>query len=166
MVSRTTAEHKTANGDAYRANVFKNVGGAGTLSLHINNPTDSGVKLIITAIKVTVMGPFTLRRPVDASITDGSATDVANKAVGSTKTTSANAFQDSTYSGESFETVEYLGDDDSIVGENSNAFGGADVDLLGAILEGEDFIIEITNRQASTAADAAITVEYYEVSTD
>lgn len=158
MTEKPIEQHKTRIGDAYRANVSKDVSADGTLSLQIENPTDSGTRLIITAIKITVTGQFELRVPRRFDDTQGSAVIIENKNIGSTKISAANAYKDSTYTNADDVETEYLGS-----GQGANAFGGQDTDVTGTVLQESSLIIELENLDSS-ARNASITVEYYETS--
>lgn len=91
-------------------------------------------------------------------MTEKPANTIENKNIGSGETTVANAYKDSTYSNQDTTETEYLGS-----GQGTNAFGGSDTDVTGAVLQDESLLIEIENLDSS-ARDASISVEYYETS--
>lgn len=85
MTEKPIKQHKTRQGGAYRANVSKEVVTSGTLSLQLEDPADSGKRLVLTSIKITVNGPFALRVPRRFDSTTGTATNIENKNIGSSK---------------------------------------------------------------------------------
>lgn len=158
MTNKPIEQYKTRQGDSYRANVAKNIAAGGTLSIQLENPADSGRRLVITAIKITTTGPLEMRVPRRFDVTTGTANDVENKNIGSTKSSVANAYKDSTYSNEETVEKEYLGS-----GTGANAFGGQDTDVTGSVLQEESLLVEVENT-GSEADDASISIEFYETS--
>lgn len=158
MTEKPIEQFKTRQGDTYRANVSKQVASDGTLSLQIEDPPDSGRRLVITAIKITTRGPVQIRTPRRFDVTTGTATNIENKNIGSTNSSVANAYQDSTYTNADVVQTEHLGS-----GSGANLFGGVDTDVTGAVLQGNSLLVELENLDSS-ARDMSITVEYYETS--
>lgn len=158
MVLETVDKHKTRTGEAFRANVYKSVSGGDTLTIHIQNPEGSNRRVVITGIKVTTTGPFTIRRPIGATFSNGDSISVPNKKIGSDQKTVAELYQDSTYSDEDYVNEEYIGS-----GRGGNAIGAVDDEVKGSMIENEDFLVELENTD-NDSNDASITVEYYETS--
>lgn len=164
MTEQSIEDYKVRQGDAYRVNVTKNLSAGGTLTLHLDNPFDSGKNIVITKVKSTMVGPFTARHPVHADYTAGTSRTAENRRHGETNPSVIDAYVDSSYSNQDFLDEEYYGKDDSTVGENSNSVGGEGEGAVGSLIEGGDFLYEILNRSGSTAYDASITIEFYETS--
>lgn len=119
MTEKPIEQFKTRKGDTYRVNVSKEVASDGTLSLQVEDPDNSGTRLVITSIKITTRGPVTIRTPRRFDVTTGTSVSIENKNIGSTDSSVANAYQDSTYSNEDSVQIEYLGS-----GAGANLFGG------------------------------------------
>lgn len=164
MTTKTIQEHKTRGGEAFRVNVTKNIAADGTLTLQLQNPSQPDVKYTITDVKVTMLGPFAIRRPVQPSVTAGTETAVHSKRFGYIDSTAVNAYIDSTYTEETDVEIEYVGKDDSQPGEVTNSFGGENNDTVGILMNGSSFLIEVQNRSSTNAYDASITADFYETS--
>lgn len=166
MTTRTLREHKLMQRESlFHANCFGNISAAGgTINFHLKNPSGSGVRIIITDVKVTSKGPTTVSTPHGMTVdTDGSALDVDNVAIGSTKTSSAEAYKDATYSSVDHTHEEYIGSGGA--GFLRPPHGGDQSDIGSVVKPGQSYIVELTNDDSSNAHDMSITVEFYEVPT-
>lgn len=163
MTSITTQEHKVRRGEAYVVSVDKNIGAGSTLNVHVENPSNSGVRAVITSIKISSPdGKMKVNLPYGFTVdSTGTAESINNRARGSSKSTSLNSYKDTTFSSADHTDSSWVGT--GSVGAGT-AIGGIDEDVLGSILEDGDLIIEAENPSGSNARDCSITVTYYETS--
>lgn len=167
MTDITIEEYKLRNGEGFRATVHKEVTSNGTLTLHIHNPSDSGMQVVISRVRMSSPGPYTIRHPMNADYTTVTVDDSYNRYHGGGfDSSSAVIYQDSSYSNEEATFEEYIGVDDSQPGESSNAVGGYTSDPVGIVAEGGDFLFELENRSSSTAYDSSISIDFYESSNE
>lgn len=159
MTSKTTNEHKIRQGDAYEVNVSKNVSGGGSLNLHVENPSSSGSRIVITSVRVSTTGPFDVERPRAFTVdSTGTEQTVYNRAIGASNGSDSTVYQDTSFSSADDTMTEHLAN------SAGPAVGDTDEDVQGAILEDEDYIIQLSNRDASTPHDASITIRFFETS--
>ena len=163
MTRQSVEEYKVKNGDAFRTNTYANVAAGDTLTLHISNVSDS-VDAVITGVKITCVGPYEIRKPINFDVSAGNSITVNNRLyeTGESRDTVMNAHSGSTYTNEETRFTEYHGKDDTQPGSASNSYGESSDDPVGDIAPEGDFLVEVYNRSADTAHDASITVEYYE----
>jgi hypothetical protein len=166
MTDITIEEHKIKRGESFRVCVNKNLSAGGTLTLHVSNPANSGKDIVISRVKVTSPGPFTMRHPCGADYTAGTEAFIGNRRHGDGEPSSVvTAYQDSTWSNANNVIEEYIGKDDSQPGSSDNSLGGQTSDPVGIVVEGGDYLIEVENRSGSTAYDASIRIDFYESAT-
>jgi hypothetical protein len=163
MTEHTIEEHKIRTNSAYRFNVNDLVSAGGSLSAHISLPADSSDELVITSAKVTMLGPYTLKKPVEPDVTKGTENTISNRREGNSNVDSvATGYKNSTYTNETELQSEYIGKDDSQPGAAVDEFGGESNTAVGTVVSGGDFIIELENRSSATEYNGSITIEFYE----
>lgn len=160
---RTISEHKVRQGDSYSVTVNKSIAAGGTLNLVLKNPSNSGVRAVITNIRITSPdGKLNINVPFGFTVdSDGSSVNIDNRALGDSKTTSLSAFQDGTYSSVDHTATTYIG---TGTGGAGTVFGSISDNVSGVMLQDEYLIIELSNPSGSNSRAGSITVTYYETS--
>lgn len=149
--------------EAFEVTVSGNIAAGSTINLHVENPSSSGIRTVLTDVKISSKGPATVSVPHDFTLdSTGSAQNVYNRARGAADQSDINVYRDSTWSSATDTFENYIGSQG--VSAIRPSSGGQDDSVLVTITEDQDFVVEVTNDDGSNAHDISISVTYYETS--
>lgn len=154
---------KLLRGESYIVSEEKTVASGGTFNIHVENPSDSGSRVVIYNVSVRSKGAASVHVHDNFdSITPGTQVEVHSSEAESsgTSVSPVNAYQDSSKTETNTHGHGVLG----AGGGGANSLGGELRTANSVLGEGTDFVVHATNDSADSE-DMTITIVFFTVRT-